>query len=107
MSTRGRCVDRSTEQPAGGLQPVHDRHPHVHQHHVRVELAGGGHRLRAVGGVADHQQVRLGGEQRAEALPDHRLVVGDQHPDHRVPALRVVRQLGRHRVTPVGQSARR
>ena len=38
-------------------------------------------RLGAVCGLADHGQIGLRGEQRAEALAHHRLVVGDQAGD--------------------------
>ena len=43
-------------------------------------------RLRAVGGLADHLDVGLGVEQRAEAGPDQCLVVGEQDPDHDLPS---------------------
>jgi hypothetical protein len=50
--------------------------------------------------LADDLQARLGAEQHREALTDHRLVVGDQHPDgHRSPS--VNRQDRRHGVADV------
>ena len=45
-------------------------------------------RVGAVGGLADDHQIGLGGEQRAEALAHHRLVVGDQARDRSTVARR-------------------
>ena len=43
-----RCPRRRAEDLAGRLDPVHHRHPHVHEHHVR---AGGRHQLDGLGSV--------------------------------------------------------
>ena len=64
---------------AGGLDPVEGGHLQVHEHHVGLQ--GLGHRLQAVGGLADHLQVGLGGQEQAQAGADHGVVVGQQHPD--------------------------
>jgi hypothetical protein len=65
------------EDLAGCLQPVHDRHPHVHQDDVGVQVPRLADCVGAVSGLAYHLQARLGGEDRGEALSHHRLVVGD------------------------------
>ena len=52
------------DDPPGRLDPVHDRHAHVHQHDVGALLAAQPHGLRAVGRGADDGEVRLGVEQR-------------------------------------------
>ena len=41
-------------------------------------------RVGAVGGLADHGQIGLGGEKRAEALAHHRLIVRDQTRDRAI-----------------------
>src|SRR5699024_2850492 len=40
------------------------------------------HRRGTIGGIADHLQVRLGRQQRAEPLPHHGLVIGDEDAHH-------------------------
>jgi hypothetical protein len=74
----GRCLG---QDPPGGLQAVQGGHPDVHQHDVGAQPAGGGHRVQAVGGLADHLDAG-GGEDHGEAGADQRLVVGDHHPGH-------------------------
>ena len=67
---------------AGRLDPVHVRHLDVHADHVRIqcgsELDGGP----AVRRLADHLDLVLRAEDRAEAETDERLVVHEQHADH-------------------------
>ena len=70
----------------GRLDPVDARHPDVHQDDVGREVAGPGHGLLAVGGLADHVEVGLDLEDHPEAAPDQRLVVGDQDLSWRRPA---------------------
>ena len=83
---------RGAEDLAGRLQPVQHRHPHVHQDNVRVQLPRLAHRVGAISRLAHHQQARLGGKYRGEALPHHRLVVGDQAPRGRAAVCCVVRR---------------
>ena len=71
---------RRRRSSSGGLDPVHDRHPHVHQHHVGLQRQRLLDRLPAVGGGADHRDPGLDVQQRGDALPDQLLVVDDQHP---------------------------
>ena len=84
------------------MQPVHDRHPHVHQDDVGLQVPGLADRVGAVSGLPYHEQAWLGGEYRGEALSDHHLVVGDQAP--RDPAA-VWRAAGRHGVWSSGSTA--
>ena len=77
---RGRSPQRG--EPPDRLDPVHARHPQVHQHHVGVVAAGELDRLLAVRGGADQLDPVEQPEQRAEALADHALVVGEQDADH-------------------------
>ena len=93
---------RVAEDPAGRLQPVHDRHPHVHQDNVGPQMPRQADRFGAVGGLACHLQAGLGGEHRGEALPHHRLVVGDQAPRGPAAVRRTVRG---HGVSPSGSTA--
>jgi hypothetical protein len=64
-----------------GARAIQDRHPQVHQHHVRVEPADGVHRLLAVGGVGHYVKADGGVQQCGKAAPDHRVVVGNNHRD--------------------------
>jgi hypothetical protein len=69
-------------EPRGRRDAVQARHPDVHQRDVRPQASRRGHGLDAVGGLAGHRDVGLGGQDEPEAGADHRLVVGEQHPDH-------------------------
>ena len=66
----------------GGLDPVHHRHAHVHQHHVGPVLAAQPDGLGAVGGARDDGDVGLRVEQRGEPGAHDLLVVGDERADH-------------------------
>jgi len=66
------------------LQAVELGHADVHQHDGRIEARHLGDRLAARAGLRDDLDVRLAGEQHAEAGPDHGLVVGDQDADAHV-----------------------
>ena len=73
----------------GGQAPdrrdaVEHRHAQVHEDDVGTVPADQGQRLPAVGGLGDHLQVRLGVEHAAQAVTDHRMVVGDEDPDAHV-----------------------
>ena len=60
---RGRRVGLG--QPAGGLHPVHARHPHVDQDQVGPEVGGQLERLLAGARLADLLEARRGGDQAA------------------------------------------
>src|SRR5690606_6347200 len=45
-----------------------------------------GPRLEPVRRLGGHLDVRLAGEEQPQPLPGRRLVVGDEHPDHRAPS---------------------
>ena len=77
----GQRILAAVEDDLGGFQPVHDRHPDIHQHDVGPQSAGLAHRLDAVRGLADDVQVGRGFDQDPEPGPDEGLVVGDQDPD--------------------------
>ena len=76
-------VPRGGQDPPGRLEPVHLRHPDVHQHDVRPVLERGRDRLPPVRGLGHHRDARRA-EDQPEAAPDQRLVVGDDHPGARV-----------------------
>ena len=78
---RDRRARRVVEDPAGRLQAVEAGHLDVHQHDVGPPPACEVHRVEAVDRLADHLDVRLRLEDRAEARAHERLVVGDQHGD--------------------------
>jgi hypothetical protein len=67
--------------PSGGLQAVHVRHAHVHQHDLGQEPAGELDRLGAVAGFPYHLHVGLGVDHHAEPGSHQRLVVGDENSD--------------------------
>lgn len=51
----------------GGLEPVHVRHLHVHQHDVDTALGNPLHGLATIGGLAHDLEVVLDGEHHGEA----------------------------------------
>jgi hypothetical protein len=65
----------------GGGHPVHLGHAQVHQHHVGREALHHADRLGAGGRLAGHLEVGRALEHVAQAVADHRVVVGDQQPD--------------------------
>jgi hypothetical protein len=71
------------QEAAGRFQAVHLRHADVHQDNVRSEAARLRECVLAVLRFADYLDVLLGIEDQAEAAAHERLVVGDQHADHR------------------------
>ena len=87
----GRTVTAAAHDAAGRLDPVHPRHPHVHEDDVGLhpgqQLDGGG----AVFGLADELDVLLGLQQHAEAEPVHLLVVDQHGPDRHGSPLRIGR----------------
>ena len=85
---RGRLV--GGEDSPGRLEPVELGHADVHQHDGGVEARGLVDGLDPVARLGDDLDVRLAGEQHAEACADHRLVVGDEDADaHRWSGRRV------------------
>src|SRR5207248_8165775 len=67
------------QDPPGRLEPVHLRHPDVHQHDVRPVPERGRDRLPPVRGLGHHRDARRA-EDQPEAAADQRLVVRDDHP---------------------------
>ena len=76
-----RCAFAVSGHAPRRLDAVHDRHAHVHQHHVRASLATDLHRLLAVRGGSHDAEVRLGAEERREPGADDLLVVDDDDTD--------------------------
>ena len=66
------------EHAARRLDPVHLRHPDVHQDHVRSQTLRLCDRVGAVRGLAGDVDVLLGVEDHAEARAHERLVVDDE-----------------------------
>ena len=62
------------------LEPVELGHPDVHQDHVGSKRGRLLDRFEPVRRLGDDLDVVLAGEEHPEAGPDHRLVVGDEHP---------------------------
>ena len=69
-------------QGPDGAHPVQGGHAQVDQGHVGPDPGDQGQGLQAVAGLADHLQVRLGGDHAAQPVAHHRMVVGDEQPDH-------------------------
>ena len=65
-------------QPPGRLDPVHRRHPDVHQHDVGCERADEAERLHARAGLTDHLGSRTSSD-RSDS--EAGVVVDDEHPD--------------------------
>jgi hypothetical protein len=84
----GLVIGRLLEDAAGRLQPVHDRHLDVHQDDIRPQRAGGGHGGGAVLGFTGDLDAVLALEDHAEADPNHRLIVDQQHAEGHVGASR-------------------
>ena len=59
---------------------VEDRHPYVHEHHVRGELAHPANRLGPVGRLADHFEVVFALKDQPEAHSKQWLVIHQQDP---------------------------
>ena len=57
------------------------RHPQVHQDDVRVQGFGHGDRLRSVGRLAEHLELRVALEDPAQPVTHDRVIVDDQEPD--------------------------
>ena len=95
MTTRGTGTrpPRLGGQPRRGLDAVHHRHAHVHQHDVGVLVMAHLQRLGAVGRGPDDGEVGLGVEQHGEPGP-HDLLVVDHDDAHR--------PVGVHQVTVSG-----
>ena len=79
---------------ARGLDAVHLRHLHVHEHHVRVQPSRELERLGAVAGLAHHFDVVLGLEDQAQSRAYHLLVVRQHHGDAHVPSVFALRRDG-------------
>ena len=69
------------EELLGRLEPVHVRHPQIHDHDVRPAPLGERDGGRAVGRLADHADARRAGEREAESFADDLVVVGDEAGD--------------------------
>ena len=81
MITRGSLAGAGEDAP-GGLQPVHLRHPDVHQDDVGPGAPDRVDGLGAVGRLGDHVDA-VGGQDHPEAGADQRLVVGDHDAQRR------------------------
>jgi hypothetical protein len=67
---------------ARGVQAVQVRHPDVEKEYVRVELAGGFHRLAAIPGLTANLPTRMIFKDGTNALPCDLVVIGDQDSEH-------------------------
>jgi hypothetical protein len=69
------------EDAAGGLDPVAAGHADVHQDDVGAQFPREPHGLGTGSGLARDREPGRRLDQRAQAVPDERLVVGEEHPD--------------------------
>ena len=89
----------AVEQHSSRFDAVERRHADVHQHDVRPQPERLRDGVLAVLSLADHLDVLLGVQNHAEAGPDERLVVDDQHADDAaVPRRRRFRRVGGHQL---------
>jgi hypothetical protein len=71
-------------EPGGGLDALvaaGGRHADVGDHDVRLAALDDGEQLRQVGRGADELEVRVGGDQPGDALPQENIVLGQRDPD--------------------------
>ena len=54
----------------GRLDAVQDRHPDVHEHHIRRQVVDQAHGLGPIGCFPDHDDAVLGGEDSGNAGPE-------------------------------------
>ena len=73
------AAGNSPNDLACGFQAVEQRHGDVHQHYVGPQFPGQLHRLPARLGFADNRNVWFRFQQRAEPLPDHRVIVRQEN----------------------------
>ena len=66
----------------GRRDPVHARHPDVHQHDVGVQGRCHADPGRPVAGLADDLDVGLGLQDQPEPHPEQGLIIDEQYPDH-------------------------
>src|SRR5688572_12299167 len=74
-------VRRRLREAAGCLEPVHIRHPHVHEDHVRAQLRGELECLPAGCGLADLEEARRRCDQLARGPAEDLLVIDGQNRD--------------------------
>src|SRR5699024_4887001 len=83
---RGQYQDPHARGPltqlGDGTYPGHPGHAQVHQHHVDLSAVHEVEHFLPVRGLGDDLDAVLGREGPAQAVPHHRVVVGDQQPDH-------------------------
>ena len=85
MTTRSGSPEPGPARRPGDIDSVEAGHPDVDEADVGAQPPGQRDGLGAVGGLRDHGDVRLVFEDEAKSIADHRLIVGDQHPDgHRL-----------------------
>ena len=82
MTTTHRVTSSSVE-PLRHLDSVEAGHLEVEQADIRFQPERLCERIRPVLALGDDVDVRLQPQQGCERGADHRLVVGEQHPDHR------------------------
>src|SRR5690606_16082700 len=87
--------------PARRLDPVHPRHPHVHEDDVRADPPEQFQRLHAVAGLTDDLYVGLRVQHHPDPRPHQLLIVDQRPPDGRRRVLNL-----RHAHTPVGRTRR-
>ncbi len=64
--------------PADRADPVKHRHEQIHEHDVRLQFRDLAHGVRAVGGFPHEFEVGLVGEEHAQALAHHGVVVRNE-----------------------------
>ena len=69
-------------QPLEHLEKARPGHGDVQQHHVGRQPREQGEHFVAVHGFPHDLQARVIRHDAAEPLPHHRMIVGDQEPDH-------------------------
>jgi len=66
----------------GQFEPGQARHFDVRDQQIRAQPLQFAPRRFAIGGGADDLDVRLQVQQRRQRAAHHRLILGQQHPDH-------------------------
>ena len=78
---RAGCIGQDAP---GGVDAVDVGHADVHDDHVRRECPGLLDGLPAITGLADHGDIRLALQQRAQPLAQQRVIVCQQHRGYRL-----------------------
>ncbi len=68
---------------AGCGEAIHDWHPDIHEHEIRMELPGPREGFLPITSLADDRQVWFAGKQESQACPNPLVIIYDEDPSRR------------------------